>query len=208
MRKIAIFSDICGNYEALNSILIDIDKDSFDDVICLGNLIGIGSDSLKCLRNIMDSKVVYLMGNEEFSFINNLVLDNDNENLFSNLMNELDDNQKLHLKKLPLYSEILEDGHLFSFSSFIICDSNTNGYPFYDLNVLKNPSLIKILKGLNYEYLFCGQSIDRFSFLTDNIYFSCIGSSGCYDNFTFYTILEIDKDIVNVRIKFVNDVKK
>ena len=40
--KVAIFSDIHGNLEALEAILEDIKKNQFDEVICLGDVIGIG----------------------------------------------------------------------------------------------------------------------------------------------------------------------
>lgn len=58
MKKIAIFGNIYGNYQALDSILKDIDKYSFDNVICLGNLIGKGPNSIDCINAVIDSKVI------------------------------------------------------------------------------------------------------------------------------------------------------
>ena len=39
--KIAIFSDVHGNYQATQAILEDINKNNFDEIICLGDIIGI-----------------------------------------------------------------------------------------------------------------------------------------------------------------------
>lgn len=40
--KVAIFSDIHGNREALISIIKDIKKEGIKKIICLGDTIGIG----------------------------------------------------------------------------------------------------------------------------------------------------------------------
>ncbi|MEB3294611.1 MAG: metallophosphoesterase family protein [Synechococcales bacterium] len=40
--KIAVISCIHGNYEALNAVLIDIDRHQVDQIYCLGDLVGYG----------------------------------------------------------------------------------------------------------------------------------------------------------------------
>jgi diadenosine tetraphosphatase ApaH/serine/threonine PP2A family protein phosphatase len=40
--KLAVISCIHGNYEALNSVLIDIDDQNVDQIYCLGDLVGYG----------------------------------------------------------------------------------------------------------------------------------------------------------------------
>ncbi|MDE5096563.1 MAG: metallophosphoesterase family protein, partial [Trichodesmium sp. St11_bin5] len=40
--KIAVMSCIHGNYEALNSVLIDIEKQKAEKIFCLGDLVGYG----------------------------------------------------------------------------------------------------------------------------------------------------------------------
>ena len=40
--KVAVFSDIHGNYEALTSIYDDIKKNNIDEIIFLGDVIGLG----------------------------------------------------------------------------------------------------------------------------------------------------------------------
>ena len=65
MKKIAIFSDIHGNLQALKSIIEDIDKENFDEVICLGDIVGVGPNPKECLDLIMDSKIKMVKGNHE-----------------------------------------------------------------------------------------------------------------------------------------------
>ena len=46
----AIVSDIHGNLEALNAVLSRIGRFSIEGIICLGDIIGYGPDSIACLR--------------------------------------------------------------------------------------------------------------------------------------------------------------
>lgn len=41
-RKLAIFSDIHGNLQALEAILKDIKEKEIEDIYCLGDVISIG----------------------------------------------------------------------------------------------------------------------------------------------------------------------
>ena len=63
--KIAIFSDVHANYQATKAILDDINKNSFDEVICLGDIIGIGPKPKECLDIIMNSRIKMVKGNHE-----------------------------------------------------------------------------------------------------------------------------------------------
>ena len=63
--KIAIFADIHGNYEALTSIYNDIIKQNVDEIIFLGDAIGIGPQPIKCLEFIMNHNITMVLGNHE-----------------------------------------------------------------------------------------------------------------------------------------------
>ena len=47
--KLAVFTDIHGNLEALKAIINDINSKNVDEIICLGDTIGLGSESKECL---------------------------------------------------------------------------------------------------------------------------------------------------------------
>ena len=53
--RIAIFSDIHGNREALTSIIEDINNQNINEIICLGDTIGIGPNPKECMDIIIDN---------------------------------------------------------------------------------------------------------------------------------------------------------
>ena len=58
MKKlVAIITDIHGNLEALEAILKDIKTQEIDEVICLGDTIGIGPNSKECIDLLMENNV-------------------------------------------------------------------------------------------------------------------------------------------------------
>lgn len=67
-KKIAVFSDIHGNLQA---ILEDIKKEPIDSIICLGDVIGIGPNSKETLQLIEENKIEMILGNHEIYFLYN-----------------------------------------------------------------------------------------------------------------------------------------
>jgi diadenosine tetraphosphatase ApaH/serine/threonine PP2A family protein phosphatase len=58
MRQ-ALVSDIHGNLEALNAVLADIAKESVDEIVCLGDIVGYGPNPVECLELIMKKATVF-----------------------------------------------------------------------------------------------------------------------------------------------------
>ena len=67
--RIAVFSDIHGNLEALKEILKDIEKENIDDIICLGDVIGLGPNSSECLDLIIKNNIKLVLGNHELYYL-------------------------------------------------------------------------------------------------------------------------------------------
>ena len=63
--RLAIFSDVHGNYQATKAIIEDIKKSSFDEVICLGDIIGIGPKPKETLELLLNSNITILAGNHD-----------------------------------------------------------------------------------------------------------------------------------------------
>lgn len=61
--KIAVFSDIHGNQEALERVLKDIELQKPDHVFCLGDLVGYGPRPNEVIEVIRDAKIPSVMGN-------------------------------------------------------------------------------------------------------------------------------------------------
>ena len=62
--KRAILSDIHGNLEALEAVLRDVDQQSVDAIICLGDVIGYGPDPCPCLDRAMEFSAT-ILGNHD-----------------------------------------------------------------------------------------------------------------------------------------------
>jgi putative phosphoesterase len=61
--KLAIFSDIHGNFHALEAVWADIQKQNPDGVYCLGDLVGYGAEPNEVIDFIKTFNVATVMGN-------------------------------------------------------------------------------------------------------------------------------------------------
>lgn len=61
--RIAIFSDIHGNVQALESVLKDIDMQKVDAVYCLGDLVGYGASPNEVIEAMKSRAIPTVMGN-------------------------------------------------------------------------------------------------------------------------------------------------
>ncbi len=69
--RLAIFSDVHGNLEALEIFLEALRNDSVDRLFCLGDSVGYGPNPNECLELIKSvNNIVVLMGNHEWALLN------------------------------------------------------------------------------------------------------------------------------------------
>ena len=68
--RIAIISDIHGNMDAFQQVLIDINKNCIDAVFCLGDNIGYGPEPEEVLRILKEETIPSVLGNHEMACIN------------------------------------------------------------------------------------------------------------------------------------------
>ena len=202
MKRIAVFSDIHGNLEALESILKDIEKNNIDEVIYLGDVIGLGPNPKECLDTIMNSRIKMVKGNHEIYQLNedlyyNYLTENEREHR-DWIKNKLDDNEINYIKSLPMTIEELIDGKLFTFSHFFFNDDKNY---FQPLTILGNNQIFEVARSMETDYMFIGHSHDAFQINNSGL-FTCVGSSGCRkNNMTFYTIIEIEDKSVRITKK-------
>ena len=202
MKKIAVFSDIHGNLQALESILKDIESKNIDEIIYLGDVIGLGPNSKECLEKLMNSRVKMVKGNHEIYQLNdelyyNHLTDNEKEHR-DYIKNLLSDEERDFINNLPMTIEELINGKLFTFSHFFFNEDKTY---FQPLNILGDERVFSVAKSLETDYMFMGHSHEGWQINNEGL-FTCVGSSGCRkDNITFYTLIEIEDKSVRITKK-------
>ena len=113
--KIAIVSDIHGNYQALKAVIDDIERKNINYIICLGDVIGKGINSRKCIDLIKTKCNIVLRGNvdDRFCMNPNNFKDADNEyNRIKFYQRFLTDDDIKYLSNLPLCTEFYLSGNL------------------------------------------------------------------------------------------------
>lgn len=70
LLKLAIISDIHGNFEAFQEVLSDLESVDFNEMVCLGDCIGYGPDPEAVLEQVIQRKIPTLLGNHELAVCN------------------------------------------------------------------------------------------------------------------------------------------
>ena len=214
--RIAIFSDIHGNKEALSSIIKDIKKENIDEIISLGDTIGIGPNPKECMDLIINNNIKMVLGNHELYYLKGTDIDDKIEEgeikHHKWIKKQITDTQKQYLENCNITIEKEYNGKKILFAHFLVDYNSKNKYPFYDLNITKDGSIKKIIKSLDYDLIFIGHEHNDFHI--DNKLYD-VGSSGCRkDNNTKYTIIDtknfsIETKIINFdRESFISDLLK
>lgn len=71
MNRLAVISDVHGNYPALKAVLEDIDKSNVDEIICLGDVVGYYCQVNECIDLIRERGILCLLGNHDYYMISN-----------------------------------------------------------------------------------------------------------------------------------------
>lgn len=66
MNKIGIISDIHGNYEALKTVLAELDRMGITEIYCLGDVVGYYSQVNECCDELRRRNIPCLMGNHDW----------------------------------------------------------------------------------------------------------------------------------------------
>jgi len=63
--RYAIISDIHSDYNSLQNVLSNIEKQEIDKIICLGDIVGYGNQPEEVVKEIMQRNIVCVCGNHE-----------------------------------------------------------------------------------------------------------------------------------------------
>lgn len=165
--KIAVFSDIHGNIEALKAVLEQIKDKKVELTVFLGDIFQRGNEEIECLELLKNSEVMCLKGNCELYMEHGVDIDPDVEYLrgyYDKTRKKLRSEQMQFIKQMPLFYENEFHGHKIHFSHFLFADINLP-YPFLQLSDLKNGVFDKVCKSENvtkYELVVIGHSHQNF----------------------------------------------
>jgi predicted phosphodiesterase len=67
--RVAVISDIHSNLHALEAVLADVDRESVDEVWCLGDVVGYGPRPNECCDLVRDRAQLSLCGNHDLAVI-------------------------------------------------------------------------------------------------------------------------------------------
>ncbi len=68
--KVAFISDIHGNWEALETVLKEIDKMKIQTVFCVGDIVGYNANPNECVEELRKRKIQSVMGNHDYAIAN------------------------------------------------------------------------------------------------------------------------------------------
>lgn len=143
--RIAVFSDIHGNLQALKSTLEQINDKKPDQIVFLGDIFQRGNEEIECLELLKNSKIVCIKGNCELYLANGVDIDSDVEYLrdyYDSVRGKLSDEQMQFVKQMPLFYEMKCFGNSILFTHFLFSDANA-AYPYFQLSSLKDGTFDK-----------------------------------------------------------------
>ena len=165
--KIAVFSDIHGNLDALKAVLKQIKEKNVDLTVFLGDIFQRGNEEIECLELLKENEIVCVKGNCELYMEYGVDIDPDVEYLrgyYDETRKKLTDEQMQFIKQMPLFYEKECHGHTIRFSHFLFADINLP-YPFLQLADLKNGVFDEACKRedvAKYELVVIGHSHQNF----------------------------------------------
>jgi len=68
--RIAFISDIHGNFIALQSVIADINLQSVDQIVCLGDTVTLGPQPIEVLNSLRELNCLHIKGNHDAAVLN------------------------------------------------------------------------------------------------------------------------------------------
>lgn len=203
-KQIAIFSDIHGNLPALEAILADIKSHNITDIICLGDIVGIGPCPKECMNLIISNRVQLILGNHELYSLKGVYIDGEYEDLKDEhekwMRNQLTKQQLAFLETCPMQIKKQIDGHTFAFQHFIFNPDETDTYPFAEFETVDDGSIKNLAAKVKADTIFVGHRHDPFTLSTKAQKLIDVGSSGCVKtDQTFYHILSVKDGNIDIQ---------
>jgi diadenosine tetraphosphatase ApaH/serine/threonine PP2A family protein phosphatase len=105
---VALLSDIHSNFQALETVMGEIDSRGVDEIYCLGDIVGYGADPAKCLEIVQKRCTGVVLGNHDLAVATEFGLNflpPDGKKAAQHNRSALPEKQINYLAKLPLSIE-------------------------------------------------------------------------------------------------------
>jgi putative phosphoesterase len=157
--RIAIISDIHGNFDALKAVIKDIKKLKIDKVYCLGDIVNYYYEPHKCINIFIKKKIKSIKGNHE-NILFETLQNNKKRDYYSKIyghsvdvnFKKLKKNHIVFLKKLKEKLTIKIKNLKIIFAHGSPWSANTYVYPNFKRKIKK--ALVKY----NADYIFLGHT--------------------------------------------------
>ena len=220
--KIAVISDIHGNTDALEAVLLDIEKEGCSKIFCLGDIAMAGPEpslTIKKIQELMQTKDFYIIQGNTDSMLSVFSLEIQNSIMQVNSVMAsayladsqlLTDEEKQFLKNLPEQMEIEIAGIKILLVHGSPRKNNENIYPN-----LKIEEVEEMIKGVSADVIFCGHTHQPCGYQTNSeqtvVNVGSVGRPFSETPEACYSIMDIDEtnSSYNIKHNFVKyDVEK
>jgi len=110
-RRVGIFSDIHGNYQALQSVVQCLDSLSVDLMVCCGDVVGYGANPNECCELLRERQIPTIAGNHDYAALAKIDITYFNEvakRAITWTRKTLTPENEQYLRSLPLTVELSE----------------------------------------------------------------------------------------------------
>ncbi len=204
--KICVFTDIHGNFEALNLLMQTDDFKTADLKICLGDAVVMGPYPNECCKALLDNKCIWLMGNHDSYIANGLPEEEykffkPDKIAHQNYMrNFIKDEYKRIMKNLPKYY-LVNIGNKKLYFTHYVWETLDNVIDNPEFPTLENIS--EIYKNIDADYVFYGHEHHFSHFKDAQKEYICVGSLGMvYPG--HYTIIKTEDNTIKIENKTID----
>lgn len=193
--KIALISDIHGNWFYLQSVVQQLETDQVDLVYCLGDLVGYYDAPEAVVDWCMRNNIACVKGNHEKYLLNELTFDPQKEQYYRIQIHQaaLNETHLSYLRNLPDSIEVTHEGRSFYLTHSKPADCES--YAF-DVDQLDRASL------LSYDYYCFGHThipMIRYHYGTAVVNPGSIGQPRDFSRQPSYAVIDLSAETVSLK---------
>lgn len=162
--RVAVFTDIHGNVDALRRILSSIRKNKIEKTIFLGDVFFRGDKVKECIDLLIEENIICIAGNCELYFQKGVEIDPDvikDKDYYDQMRCMLPGKYVEWVKHLDKEILIQANGHKIYLAHFLMQDRGLS-YPYYPLASLTDGSFDGAIIGNPYDLMIFGHSHQKF----------------------------------------------